>query len=494
MGCAEFGPQLAIFRELSPAEREQLQAHLATCPDCAATLVTYMEQDRFLSALPVLRPSPKLRAAVLARTVDRHRLSRAPAWRWASAALVTLLVFLVVMGGTISVAAEALPGDALYPVKRTVEEVRLTFTFNPAARESYEQLLVMTRLEETQKVLQQGREADVEFQGRLEATTDGGWAVEGVKVQIAPEAWGQTPSQPGAVVMIEGRAAGGQLTARRVSVVPPKPVTPARRVSPSASPQPSPTTVPSEATAVPTPAPSATEQSEPLPTPSLTLDISPARLTRTPRVVPVTVEPTPKPEDKEPTIEPSATADSSESPLPRPWRTRLPRPTVRPTRTPTSAEPYPLPTRTPWVRPTRTPRIPWPTPKPTLTPEASQPTPLPTRTPRVPWRTPKPSPTPGSPEPTRLPSRTPRISWPSPTATPLQNQPAPTSTPAPPTATPERPRPTKTPRPPEPTPTPLIPTPTAVPPTATPVPPTATPVPPTATPQPETTPTCPCGS
>jgi hypothetical protein len=425
-----------------------------------------MGQDRLLSALPALRPSARLAANVLARTVGRHRRSRAPAWRWASAVLATLLVFVVVMGGTISASAEALPGDVLYPVKRAVEEVRLTFTFDPAARERYEEQLVATRQEETQEVLQLGREADVEFQGLLEATADGGWSVGGIKVQIAPQTWGATPPQPGTVVAVEGRAAGGQLNARRVNVVPPKPVTPVAKASPTATSQPSPTAVPEERAAEPTPQPSATEEPKPLPSPSLTLDTRPARLTMTPRIVPTLT-----PGKAEPALVPSDTPEGGATSTPRPWRTRLPQPTVSPTRTPTQAEPYPLPT-----------------PKPTLTPEVVQPTPLPTRTPSNLWPTPKPSPTPEDDEPTGLPSRTPRVSWPSPTATLRQDQPWPTSTPVPPTSTP---RPTNTPVPP--TATPVPPTATPVPPTATPVPPTATPVPPTSTPEPERTPTCPCG-
>jgi len=496
MGCAEFGPQLAIFRELSPAERERLQAHLATCPDCAATLAAYLEQDRLLSTLPVLRPSAKLAANILARTVGRQRRAGAPTWRWATAVLAIMLVFVMVMGGTINASAEALPGDLLYPVKRAAEEVRLTLTFDPEARDRYEEQLVVTRRDETQQVLLLGREADVEFQGPLEATADGGWSVGGVEVQIAPETWGATPPQPGTVVAVEGRAAGGLLSAQRVSVVPPKPVTPAAETSPTITAEPSrtaakpsPTMSPEQGAAAPTPQPSATEEPKPLPSPSLTPGMQPARLTITPRIVSLTRVPTRTPGGAKPTLVPSATPRGSATFTPRPSRTRLPRPTRPPTRTPTRVEPYPSPTRT----------LRLPTPKPTLTPEATRPTPPPTRTPHIPWNTPKASPTAEDDLRTRQPSRTPMVSWPSPTVTRRQDQPWPTITPVPPTPT-SHPTNTAVPPPatPRPTNTPIPPTATPVPPTATFIPPTPTPAPPTSTPKPTSicppTPTCPgCG-
>lgn len=467
MGCTEFSLQLATFRELSPAERERLQAHLAACPACAATLAAYQEQDRALSALSNLRLSSRLSAEVLARTVGRHRVRHSPAWRWATGVVVSLFVFLVAMGGTISAASGALPGDVLYPVKRAAEEVRLTFTLSETARAHYEELLAKTRHQETEEVLKQGREAEVELQGKLEAAPDGGWVVDGVSVVMAPDAFGPAQPQPGAVVKVEAYASAGQLTVRRVNVVPPKPVKPVGPVaqaSATAMPQPSATEaqVIAQPTAVPTSEPTQAPTAEP-------------SATRTPRrTAPPTrtaspVVPSATPAEVKPTLASTATPIGG-GPIPR--RTRILWPTARPTAKPTAAEPTPLPTRT---------RLPWPTAKPTATPGENQPTQMPTRTPRTPWRTPKPSTTPHSEEPTRVPSRTPKISWPTPRPSPTRNKPDAT-----PTATPhdEQPTPTWTPQPPKPTRTPPVPTPTSAPPTS---------VPPTSTPGPQPTSTCPCG-
>lgn len=436
MGCAEFSVQLATFRELSPDERARLQAHLEVCPDCAATLAAYMEQDRLLSALPTLRPSAKFTAAILSRTVRRPLSSRLPAWRWASVSLAILVALLAIMGTAIGAAAEALPGDLLYPVKRVVEEVRLSLTFDPAARENYEQLLAMTRLEEAQKVLEQGREADIEFQGTLEAVEEGEWSVSGIKVQIAPDAWEAAPPEPGTVVRVEGRASGGRFGARRVSLVLSK-ATPTREASPIPSLTPSPTATPTGKRVSPTPEPSATWTLL-RPSPSLgsiSEATRPSRLTWTPRIVPTsTKKPTWTPQ--QPTTEPSATHDGSTRSTPKARRT----PPARPT-----------------MRPSRTPHVPPPTPERTFTPTVSQV--APSRTPHGPIHTPKPSATPRRPEPTRTPIHS------LPTATLIQDQPWPSNTPVPPTPTPQ--------------------------PTATAIPSTPTPPCPTSTPEPLPTPTCP---
>ena len=44
--------QLATYRELTPAERQAVQAHLAECDECRAQFETFRRQDTLLAALP----------------------------------------------------------------------------------------------------------------------------------------------------------------------------------------------------------------------------------------------------------------------------------------------------------------------------------------------------------------------------------------------------------------------------------------------------------
>ena len=53
--------QLSHYRDLAPEERRAVDAHLATCAECRATLAAYQRQDAALSALRDLRPRRALR-------------------------------------------------------------------------------------------------------------------------------------------------------------------------------------------------------------------------------------------------------------------------------------------------------------------------------------------------------------------------------------------------------------------------------------------------
>ena len=52
---ARLREQLAFYRELAPAERRALDAHLAGCAECRATLAAYARQDRALAGIPETR-------------------------------------------------------------------------------------------------------------------------------------------------------------------------------------------------------------------------------------------------------------------------------------------------------------------------------------------------------------------------------------------------------------------------------------------------------
>ena len=53
---------LADYRGLRGAEREEVDAHVASCPDCAARLAQYRAMDGDLQGLRDPYPSPALRA------------------------------------------------------------------------------------------------------------------------------------------------------------------------------------------------------------------------------------------------------------------------------------------------------------------------------------------------------------------------------------------------------------------------------------------------
>jgi len=440
MRCESVRRQLAVYEALMPEERRRVDEHLRQCEGCRVLLATYRAQDRALSSLPMMTPSAEMIAAVHRRTTRRP--TRRPVQRRV-ARVVTLavLAFLLVLGGTLpTVAAGTLPGDALYPVKRAVEQVRLTLTIDGEERERLTEVFRAKRIEEVQALAQTEREADVAFEGELEAVEDGVWIVSGVAVVPQPQVVAEGFPQIGQVVVVEARVSEGQVSASRVThtvsvetqpttatAAPPTP-TRARAVSPSDTPEPTvePTPEPTDTVLPPTPKvdvtaevypdpraatapfkPTATPGDEPKPTqtPTLSLESEEGVETRKTAEVEATAWGTPRETARatrwhKPTRTPTRSSGEATGD-PRREATARARLTVIAIRTRESIATAPPPTELPTRRPTARP--------PTAT-AVVRPSPLPTRT-RVPRATP-----------TRRPTKSP------PTATPNTNSAAATPT------------------------------------------------------------------
>ena len=121
-----------------------------------------------------VRPSETFRAAGRARLLASMRKSDAPvarpkpnrggigviisAW-WARAAAAVSVVALA-GAATASASASALPGDTLYPIKQIGEQVALATVRDESAQRDVLFQQAETRLDETSRLLEQGREVD----------------------------------------------------------------------------------------------------------------------------------------------------------------------------------------------------------------------------------------------------------------------------------------------------------------------------------------------
>jgi hypothetical protein len=76
----------------------------------------------------------------------------------ALAAVLAVVVAIAGMGGGVVLAADALPGDFLYPVKLLSEDVRLALTSGPSARAELGMAFVDLRVQEMTRLAQQGEE------------------------------------------------------------------------------------------------------------------------------------------------------------------------------------------------------------------------------------------------------------------------------------------------------------------------------------------------
>ena len=95
-----------------------------------------------------------------------------PQVRLAAGALSALMLLLVFVGGTFTLAADSLPGDVLYAVKLAGEEVQLALTFDQSARAEYHLERVQTRAEEIRCLAQAGRPVDEATLARMDRSLE----------------------------------------------------------------------------------------------------------------------------------------------------------------------------------------------------------------------------------------------------------------------------------------------------------------------------------
>jgi hypothetical protein len=139
--------------------------------------------------------------------------------------LVTLVVVGVLFVGStelVRASSMTLPGDNLYPVKRTWEDVHVLFTFNLQAREALEVEHENERLHELRELFTQGRSVTVDFSGLVTRQNGDLWLVAGVPV--ATSAQTDLPTQViaigDAIRVIGVTQADGAVLAQRIELLP----------------------------------------------------------------------------------------------------------------------------------------------------------------------------------------------------------------------------------------------------------------------------------
>jgi hypothetical protein len=234
-------------------------------------------------------------------------LFRAPIWRGAAATLALVALVFVIGGASVLAASSAVPGDALYPIKRTTERVRLSFTLDELRREQLNRQLEQLRRIEAGTVTMQRRVVRVEIPGTIESINGDTWVIEGLSVPLripADAIVEGTPVEGATVLVIALSDGNGNLFARRVQVL--------------ATPEPD--LKPVLQLATDTPTATATWTATPTITPTFT---------RTPKNTPTTVS------TERPTSTPTHTATATATATPTPTPTTTLTPTVTLTPTPT---------------------------------------------------------------------------------------------------------------------------------------------------------------
>lgn len=203
-------------------------------PELADELRPILETSAKAKAMAVPAPSEEVvrrnRAKLLQHASELRERNAAPAVRrtWSVPLRRVLVTFMVVamlfMSGTglVRASSDTLPGDNLYPVKRTWESLSLFFTFDTEKREMLEFEYENERVEELHELLASGRSATVDFAGYVTRQSGTEWRVSGITVFLSADT--RLPGEPvivGAAVRVRGQTQGTGVAAERIELLPP---------------------------------------------------------------------------------------------------------------------------------------------------------------------------------------------------------------------------------------------------------------------------------
>ncbi len=166
--------------------------------------------------------------AQLLRTVHDRAESRAaprrriiPAFPRVALTAVLSIALLLTSTGLVSASSAALPGQQLYPVKRTWESLQLLFVLNPGQRDLLESNFEQERLDETYELLGRRLAAPISFSGLLSKQSDGHWVISGIPVTISTStSLPAVPIAEGAPVSVSGvTGTDGVVQAQQIQIL-----------------------------------------------------------------------------------------------------------------------------------------------------------------------------------------------------------------------------------------------------------------------------------
>jgi len=173
------------------AQGESVERILARYPQDAAQLRPLLNTA---AGLPALRMEPSeaakmqsrqqfmAQADLLRRAAPRKSMGFLP--RFVTGFAAAALVAVVLSTGVVAASGSALPGDPLYGLKRTVEDVRLQSAGSPTQRQELQREFEQRRVNEANDLLDAGREGEVEFTGTIEEIQPNAWIVSSLVVQV----------------------------------------------------------------------------------------------------------------------------------------------------------------------------------------------------------------------------------------------------------------------------------------------------------------------
>jgi hypothetical protein len=126
------------------------------------------------------------RAAQL-RQSDQSSGHSLQAWRLVLIPVLVLAFMIITGNGLMRASANSLPGDSLYPLKRSVEVVSLFLAPNPRVKAGIQKEISTRRINETEILLSEKRLEAVDFGGQVSKQLADGWTISGIHVQVTGE-------------------------------------------------------------------------------------------------------------------------------------------------------------------------------------------------------------------------------------------------------------------------------------------------------------------
>lgn len=163
------------------------------------------EYLKHVAELPTLSPPSfnEMTRAIL--SIIRRRLNRKAVINDLITITVTIILTILMAVLILNfLAADAVPSDFLYGVKRATENVHLALTFDENRRNELELEFDQRRLQEVEKLVEQNKVAVVEFKGTLETKGENLWIVEGYTVFLPSDIDGVEDIREGDVIEVTG--------------------------------------------------------------------------------------------------------------------------------------------------------------------------------------------------------------------------------------------------------------------------------------------------
>lgn len=155
-----------------------------------------------------------------ARGASRRRMI--PAFPRIALTAILAAALVLTSTGLVSASSASLPGEQLYPVKRTWESFRLLFAFSPQQHDIMESEYEQERLNEISELLGQGKAAPISFSGILAQQADGRWVVSGIPVSVTAATLPTTQVVNGVPINVTGiTRSDGVVEAQQIQVLQP---------------------------------------------------------------------------------------------------------------------------------------------------------------------------------------------------------------------------------------------------------------------------------